>query len=159
MKKYQDYTKEQLIKVIEEKNITISRLNGELYYRKDIEKKFNQYKKSKQASYEKMQRLWKETELENRNIKRNNKKVAEMLDEIQKTIDGCILIEKQEEFVLLTEENTVEQLLFPKEKFVEYVNKHLCKDGEKVEDPEEAIEFASEMSGFTIDVLTLECEV
>lgn len=137
MKKYQDYTKEQLIKVIEEKNITISRLNGEVYYYKNIKEKYIKVKE------------------ENGSLKVKLNTVNEHLKQARENVRSFAELE----FVLLTEENTIEQLLFTKGKFVEYVNKQLCTNGEKVKDPEEAIEFASEMYGFTIDVLTLECEV
>ena len=137
MKKYQDYTKEQLIKVIEEKNITISRLNGEVYYYKNIKEKYIKVKE------------------ENGSLKVKLNTVNEQLNQARENVRSFAELE----FVLLTEENTIEQLLFTKGKFVEYVNKQLCTNGEKVKDPEEAIKFASEMSGFTIDVLTLECEV
>ena len=37
MKKYQDYTKEQLLEVIKEKNNTIMSLNGSVYYYKRLD--------------------------------------------------------------------------------------------------------------------------
>lgn len=57
MKKYKDYTKEQLIKVIEEKNITISRLNGEVYYYKNFKDKYQKLKKDSRNQQEEINKL------------------------------------------------------------------------------------------------------
>ena len=66
MKKYQDYTKEQLIKVIEEKNITISRLNGEVYYHKDFKDKYQKLKKESRNQQEEINNLKKAEEYDSR---------------------------------------------------------------------------------------------
>lgn len=52
MKKYQNMTKEQLIEVIKEKNETIARINGEMYY---LKKWHEDYRHKKQALYAKIQ--------------------------------------------------------------------------------------------------------
>ena len=52
MKKYQNMTKEQLIEVIKEKNETIARINGEMYY---LKKWYDDYRHKKQALYAKIQ--------------------------------------------------------------------------------------------------------
>ena len=73
-----------------------------------------------------------------------------------------ILMEKKDEFVLLQEENTVEYRLFTKDKFIEFVNTELIDhsvegtENDKVDNLDEAVEYASNMVGYTIDVLELE---
>lgn len=51
MKKYQNMTKAQLIEVIAEKNKTIARINGEMYY---LKKWYEDYRHQKQAFYAKI---------------------------------------------------------------------------------------------------------
>ena len=51
MKKYQNMTKTQLIEVIAEKNKTIARINGEMYY---LKKWYEDYRHKKQYLYEKI---------------------------------------------------------------------------------------------------------
>lgn len=54
MKKYQQCTKEELLNIIKEKNNTISKLNGQVYYYK----KFKEYyKKTQQRYYDKLKEL------------------------------------------------------------------------------------------------------
>lgn len=51
MKKYADYTKEQLLEVISEKNKTIAKLNGQVYYYKGTAKYHkNKYKQEKRKN-------------------------------------------------------------------------------------------------------------
>lgn len=52
MKKYQYMTKAELIEVIAEKNKTIARINGEMYY---LKKWYEYHREQKQRFYEKMQ--------------------------------------------------------------------------------------------------------
>ena len=54
MKKYEDYTKEELLSVIKYKNDTISRLNGSVYYYKRLK---NHYIKMRERYYSKLKTL------------------------------------------------------------------------------------------------------
>lgn len=48
MKKYLEYTKEQLLQVISDKNKTINRLNGQVYYyKKSVEYYKDRYRKER----------------------------------------------------------------------------------------------------------------
>ena len=54
MKKYQQYTKEELLNIIKDKNRTKSKLNGQVYYYK---KSKEYYKKAQQKYYDKLKEL------------------------------------------------------------------------------------------------------
>lgn len=51
MKKYQDYTKEELLNVIKDKNNTIQKLNGQVYYYRKMKK---HYKEAQAKYYKKL---------------------------------------------------------------------------------------------------------
>lgn len=51
MKKYQNMTKAELLEVIAEKNRTIARINGEMYY---LKKWYEYNKQKKQKLYDKI---------------------------------------------------------------------------------------------------------
>lgn len=51
MKKYQNMTKAELIEIIAEKNKTIARINGEMYY---LKKWYKYHKQKKQELYNKI---------------------------------------------------------------------------------------------------------
>ena len=51
MKKYQDYSKAELLNVIKDKNNTIQKLNGQVYYYRRMK---NHYKEAQAKYYEKL---------------------------------------------------------------------------------------------------------
>ena len=54
MKKYQEYTKQELLSVIQQKNKTIQKLNGQVYYYK---KNKSYYKDAQKKYYNKLNEL------------------------------------------------------------------------------------------------------
>ena len=62
MKKYQNMTKAELIEVIAEKNKTIARINGEMYY---LKKWYDYHKQKKQEFYNKLYAEFREEEAKN----------------------------------------------------------------------------------------------
>ena len=54
MKKYQDYTKAELLNIIKDKNNTIQKLNGQVYYYRRMK---NHYKEAQVKYYEKLNNL------------------------------------------------------------------------------------------------------
>lgn len=92
MKKYKDYTKEQLIKVIEEKNITISRLNGEVYYYKNFKDKYQKLKKDSRNQQEEINKL-KQQQLDK--LEAENETLFKAIEKVNK-INKRLELEKEE---------------------------------------------------------------